>query len=130
LAEPVNLSVRDERLRVVCAKNRSIVISITQSNAARVYCPRTKTSDDNEPMSWTRKKLFLIAAIVGCACGAACLSQGSEPSSGASLGVEWQCSRTAWILTSCTRTSHAEPLLHSSRKDPLCRRTRDRTARV
>jgi hypothetical protein len=81
-------------------------------------------------MSWTRKELFLVAAIVACACGALYLSRGSEPSSSASLGAEWQCSRTALILTTCTRTSHAEPLLHSSRKDPLCRRVRDGTARV
>jgi hypothetical protein len=111
-------------------KKCRIVISITLGNAARVYFARIEHCDGNEAMSWTRKKLFFVAAIAACACGAAYFSIGSAPASSASLGAQWQCSRTAWILTTCTRTGHGEPLLHSSRKDPACRRARERTARV
>jgi hypothetical protein len=80
-------------------------------------------------MSWTRKKRFLAAAIVACA-GAAYFSQRSEPAAGASLGTQWQCSRTAWILTSCTKAGHTESALQGSRNNPMCRRLRDGTARV
>jgi hypothetical protein len=81
-------------------------------------------------MSWTRKKLVLVVAIMACACGASYLSLGSEPVSAARPGAEWQCSRMAWILTICTRIRHAEPMLQSSRKNPMCRWKRDEATRV
>jgi hypothetical protein len=31
-------------------------------------------------------------------------------------GVEWKCSKSAAILTTCTKTLHVEPVIDSSRK--------------
>jgi hypothetical protein len=31
-------------------------------------------------------------------------------------GVEWKCSKSAVILTTCTKTLHVEPVIDSSRK--------------
>jgi hypothetical protein len=83
-------------------------------------------------MSWTRKQLALITATVAFASAVACLSLVStQASPNSSLGADWQCSRTALIMTTCTRIRHTEsepaiqnakPVIHGSRKDPICLR--------
>ncbi|WP_407164596.1 hypothetical protein [Bradyrhizobium sp. ORS 111] len=61
-------------------------------------------------MLWSRKGAVLAAAIVTCTVLAALVSSGlpsPEPVSTAALGPHWQCSRVAFVFTSCTRTAQA-----------------------
>jgi hypothetical protein len=54
---------------------------------------------------WTRKGVVLVAAIVTFTCVAALLSvnlASPDPISSAVLGTDWQCSRIAFVLTTCT----------------------------
>ena len=54
---------------------------------------------------WTRKGMVLVAAIVAFACVAALLSvnlASPDPISSAALGADWQCSRIAFVFTTCT----------------------------
>ncbi|WP_426433886.1 hypothetical protein [Bradyrhizobium genosp. P] len=56
---------------------------------------------------WSRKGVALAAAVVASAGAAALLSwnvMSPEPVSSAALGPDWQCSRVAFVLTTCTRT--------------------------
>jgi hypothetical protein len=57
LAEPVNLSRRAASASGWFPNNCSIVISITQSNAARVYGPRTENRDGSEDVVDPQKTL-------------------------------------------------------------------------
>jgi hypothetical protein len=53
---------------------------------------------------WTRRPL--VVALLALACGAACVSFGvarPEPVASAALSGPWQCTRTAGILTVCTK---------------------------
>ncbi|MFB9265549.1 hypothetical protein ACFFWD_20740 [Bradyrhizobium erythrophlei] len=55
---------------------------------------------------------MLAAAVVTFACLVAFVSFGlasPEPVSSAALGPEWQCSRLAFVFTTCTRIGAAEP---------------------
>jgi hypothetical protein len=59
---------------------------------------------------WSRKGAVLAAAVVISACLAALVSSGlpsPEPVSSAALGPDWECSRVAFLFTSCTRTAVA-----------------------
>lgn len=59
---------------------------------------------------WSRKGVALAAAAAICAGLAALVSFGlpsPEPASSAALGPQWQCSRVAFVFTSCTRTAEA-----------------------
>ncbi|MCC8938796.1 hypothetical protein H8A99_20515 [Bradyrhizobium sp. Arg68] len=59
---------------------------------------------------WSRKGVALAAAVAAGAVLVALLSfamASSEPISSAALGPEWQCSRVAFVLTTCTRTTGA-----------------------
>ncbi len=61
---------------------------------------------------WTRKGLVLAAAVVTFACLVAFVSFGlasPEPVSSAALGPEWQCSRLAFVFTTCSRIGATEP---------------------
>jgi hypothetical protein len=54
---------------------------------------------------WTRKGVVVVAAIVTFACVGALLSvnlASPDPISSAALGADWQCSRIAFVLTTCT----------------------------
>jgi hypothetical protein len=54
---------------------------------------------------WTRKGVVLVAAIVTLTCVAALLSvnlASPDPISSAALGGDWQCSRIAFVFTTCT----------------------------
>jgi len=60
---------------------------------------------------WSGKSVALAVALVTFACLVALLSwslTSPEPVSSASLGPEWQCSRVALVLTTCTRVGQAE----------------------
>jgi hypothetical protein len=70
---------------------------------------------------WTRKQQALMVAAVTLACAAGFLSTGlaqPRPASSAGLGVEWQCSKTAGVLTVCTKVLDTRPVSNSSREDP------------
>ena len=81
---------------------------------------------------WTAKNLVFVAAIVSLACVAAVVAIGlayPEPVSSAALGPDWQCSRLAFVWTTCTRLTQARAA--SARVDrerpaaePKCRQRR------
>jgi hypothetical protein len=77
-------------------------------------------------ISWTpRKGVVLSVAIVTLAAIAAAVSIGlafPEPVSSAALGPDWQCTRLAFVLTTCTRLVRTESALASARKDAACPR--------
>jgi hypothetical protein len=73
---------------------------------------------------WTRKGLMLSVAIVTLAAIAAALSIGlayPEPVSSAALGPDWQCTRLAFVLTTCSRMVSGKAAIASAGKDPACR---------
>jgi len=88
------------------------VISLTGEQGASAYSlhhQRGTTAMTHRP--WSHKTLTLIAAFGAVACVVALLSIGlsaHEPVASAALGPEWQCSRVAYVLTTCTRTEHVE----------------------
>ena len=56
--------------------------------------------------TWTRRRIALLAAIVVLASGTAFASVSlarSKPVENAVLSDQWQCTRTAMILTVCTK---------------------------
>ena len=58
------------------------------------------------PNWWTPKNFVLAAAIVLFACVAGGVAIGlayPEPVSSAALGPDWQCSRMAFVWTTCSR---------------------------
>ena len=63
---------------------------------------------------------MLITAISAAACVVALLSIGltaHEPVASAALGPEWQCSRLAFVLTTCSRTEHLKSTSARLRKE-------------
>ena len=74
---------------------------------------------------WTRKGLMLSVAIVTLAAIAAAFSIGlayPEPVSSAALGPDWQCTRLAFVLTTCRRMVRAESASAGMHKGPACQR--------
>jgi hypothetical protein len=72
---------------------------------------------------WTTRKLASIGAAVTLTGAAALLSLAlayPKPISSAALGAEWQCTRTAFVLTSCSRIRPTEAVVQSARKDAPC----------
>jgi hypothetical protein len=56
--------------------------------------------------SWTRKAITLIVATLTLVCAFALLSAGAtrpEPFASPVLNAQWQCTKTAGILTICTK---------------------------
>jgi hypothetical protein len=73
--------------------------------------------------SWTRKGLALSVAILTLAVVAAVVSIAlayPEPVSSAALGPDWQCTRHAFVLTSCSRIVRAPSASAGTRKDEAC----------
>jgi hypothetical protein len=59
---------------------------------------------------WTARNLIFVVAIVSLACVAAFVAIGlvyPEPVSSAALGPDWQCSRLAFVWTTCSRLTRA-----------------------
>ena len=59
----------------------------------------------------TPKNVVLAAAIVLFACVAGGVATGlayPEPVSSAALGPDWQCSRVAFVWTTCRRLTHVQ----------------------
>jgi hypothetical protein len=58
------------------------------------------------PNLWSRKAVVLATVVVTCAClvaFAAFTLASPEQVSSAALGPDWQCSRVAFVLTTCSR---------------------------
>jgi len=66
----------------------------------------------------------LSVAIVTLAAIAAAVSAGlgAEPVSNATLGPEWQCTRLAFVLTTCKRLTRAQAPTATARIDKDCSR--------
>lgn len=76
---------------------------------------------------WTPKSLVLALAIVVLACVAGALATAvvqPEPVSRAALGPDWQCSRVAFVWTTCRRMSHVRPPSVRLASETACKRTR------
>jgi hypothetical protein len=75
---------------------------------------------------WTRKYLVLAAAIaVACAVGFARFGLSTpEPVLSAALGPDWQCSRLAFVFTTCSRVKHSQSMLVRVARNPVCGRLR------
>jgi hypothetical protein len=74
--------------------------------------------------SGTRKILALFVAMVTLAGAVAFLFVSLTrpvPVASASLGPEWQCHRTAFILTTCRKIVYTEPVVENSHH-PICLR--------
>ena len=62
----------------------------------------------------------IATAALGCALALLSIQlMRPKPLSIAGLGVQWQCSKTAGIVTICTKSRHAGPVFDSSRKDRM-----------
>jgi hypothetical protein len=74
---------------------------------------------------WTRKGLLLSVAIVTLAAITVAVSIAlayPEPVTSAALGPDWQCTRIAFVLTTCTRIAAARSASSGLLKDPACPR--------
>jgi hypothetical protein len=74
---------------------------------------------------WTRKNFAVAAAVVTIACVVLAIAIGLAhpvPIPSAVLGPDWQCTRLAFVLTTCARAARANSASASVRKDPACPR--------
>jgi hypothetical protein len=80
---------------------------------------------------WTPKNLIFVAAMMSLACVAAFVVVGlayPEPVSSATLGPDWQCSRLAFVWTTCSRLKNAQENTKAASasiaRESACRRRR------
>jgi len=75
---------------------------------------------------WTRKNLVLAAAVVALAfIGFVVIGVSyPEPAASAALGPDWQCSRLAFVFTTCSRAKHSQSMTVRVAKIPVCGRLR------
>jgi adenine-specific DNA methylase len=75
---------------------------------------------------WTRKNLVLAAAIVALAfIGFVVIGVSyPEPAASAALGPDWQCSRLAFVFTTCSRARRSQAMAIHLAKIPVCGRLR------
>jgi adenine-specific DNA methylase len=75
---------------------------------------------------WTRKNLVLAVAIVALAFMGFVVMGVSypEPAASAALGPDWQCSRLAFVFTTCSRAKHTQFMPIRVAKIPVCARLR------
>ena len=76
---------------------------------------------------WTRRSLVLAAATVALACAIGFAAVGMsypEPVASAALGPDWQCSRLAFLFTTCSRVKHSQSATIRLAKMPGCARLR------
>jgi hypothetical protein len=66
--------------------------------------------------SRNRNALLIIGTALACAAVVLVIGIGSpRPVSNPMLGAEWECHRSAAILTTCRHLTRAEPLTHRTR---------------
>lgn len=75
---------------------------------------------------WTRKNLALVAAVIALAFTGLIMIGVShpEPAASTALGPDWQCSRLAFVFTSCSRVRDSRLLAVRLAKIPVCGRLR------
>jgi len=76
---------------------------------------------------WTLKSSVFAAAIASLACVAVIAVVGlarPDPVSSAALGPDWQCSRVAFVWTTCSRLKHAQSASARLAGEPVCRQPR------
>jgi adenine-specific DNA methylase len=75
---------------------------------------------------WTRKIIVLAAAVVALAfIGFVVIGVSyPEPAASAALGPDWQCSRLAFVFTTCSRAKHSQSTAVRVAKIPMCGRLR------
>ena len=76
---------------------------------------------------WTRKYLVLAAGVAVLACAFSVAAFGlstPEPIASAALGPDWQCSRLAFVFTTCSRIKHTQAASFHIAKVPVCGRLR------
>jgi len=65
-------------------------------------------------------KALAIAVAVAALAGAALLLAGPQPIESAVLGADWECTQTAFVLTTCApRVQQAIPAVETSRKEAI-----------
>ncbi|EJN15457.1 hypothetical protein PMI42_00987 [Bradyrhizobium sp. YR681] len=75
-------------------------------------------------MTLSRLSLKALLVAVAVVAGAALLLARPQPIESAVLGADWECTRTAFVLTTCApRIQQAIPAVETSRKDAI-RQTR------
>jgi hypothetical protein len=75
---------------------------------------------------WTRKNLVLVVAAAALAfIGFVVIGVSyPEPAASAALGPDWQCSRLAFVFTTCSRVRHSQAMAVRLAKIPVCGRQR------
>jgi len=75
---------------------------------------------------WTRRNFSLAAAIVALALIDFVVIGVSypEPAASAALGPDWQCSRLAFVFTTCSRVKNSQFTPVRIAKIPVCGRQR------
>ncbi|MDA9473039.1 hypothetical protein XI03_00435 [Bradyrhizobium sp. CCBAU 65884] len=67
-----------------------------------------------------RQKALAIALALITVAGAALLLARPQPIESAVLGADWECTQTAFVLTTCApRLQQAIPAVETSRKDAI-----------
>ncbi|PPQ20552.1 hypothetical protein CV770_04025 [Bradyrhizobium sp. AC87j1] len=67
-----------------------------------------------------RQKALAIALALIAVAGAALLLARPQPIESAVLGADWECTQTAFVLTTCApRLQQAIPAVETSRKDAI-----------
>ncbi|HKS19634.1 MAG TPA: hypothetical protein VJS63_10565 [Bradyrhizobium sp.] len=72
---------------------------------------------------WTCKGLVLSVAVITLAAVAVTVSIAlayPEPVSGAALGPDWQCTRLAFVFTTCSRIIRTQSAVAGAVGDPAC----------
>jgi hypothetical protein len=76
---------------------------------------------------WIPKRLVFAAAIASLAgvavIGAIGLAY-PQPVPSAALGPDWQCTRQAFVWTTCTRVTQARPAPFRMAREQVCQRSR------
>ena len=78
------------------------------------------------PRNWWTRKIVLVAAVaLACAIGFATFGLSTpEPVLSAALGPDWQCSRLAFVFTTCSRVKNSQSMPVRVAKIPVCGRLR------
>jgi len=74
---------------------------------------------------WTPKSFASLAAMASLACVAVVVAIGlayPKPVPSAALGPDWQCSRLAFVWTTCTRLKQAHVIAVRIAREPACAR--------
>jgi len=71
------------------------------------------------PISRLSLKALAIAFVLVAVAGAMLLLSRPQPIESAVLGADWECTQTAFVLTTCAPRVQATPAVETSRKDAI-----------